>query len=119
MQHAGSMPREVRKRVIEIYTTEDGRQPFKDWFLGLKDKNTRARISRYIDRLEIGLLGDFKGVGDGVFELRLFFGPGYRIYFAEHGEVTVVLLLGGDKGTQAKDIETAKTYWKNYKERLS
>ncbi len=68
-----------------------------------------------LDRLEQGNFGDCKAVGDGVLELRMDFGPGYRVYFAEDGPDVVLLLLGGDKSTQDKDIETAKTYWREYR----
>ncbi len=68
-----------------------------------------------IGRLEYGLYGDCESVGDGVSELRIFLGPGYRVYFAEEVRHIVVLLCGGDKSTQDKDIKTAKTYWKEYK----
>ena len=78
----------------------------------------RVRIARYLDRIANGNLGDYKGVGGGVLEKRLFFGSGYRIYFAEYSEIIVVLLFGGDKGTQEKDIKAAKAYWNNYKERM-
>ena len=65
-------------------------------------------------RLEQGNFGDCASVGDGVSELRMFFGPGYRVYFGEHGDVVVILLCGGDKSSQNRDIEQAKTYWKEY-----
>ena len=76
----------------------------------------RARIRVRLDRLEQGNLGDCKSLGDGVSELRIDCGPGYRLYFAEDGPVIVLLLIGGDKGTQAKDIKTAKQYWSEYQE---
>jgi len=69
---------------------------------------------RRIGRVESGNYGDFKSLKDGLFELRLFFGSGYRVHFGEDGDTVVVLLCGGDKSTQDKDIETAKTYWKEY-----
>lgn len=111
------MAQEAKTRIVEVYMTADGRKPFWEWLEGIKDKRTGIRLSRYIDRIESGNLGDHKGVGEGVLEMRLFFGPGYRIYFAEHGDTIVVLLCGGDKSTQDKDIETAKTYWADYKEK--
>ena len=67
--------------------------------------------------MEDGNFGDHKGVGEGIFELRLFFGPGYRVYFAEDGDTIVLLLCGGDKSSQSRDIELAKQCWKDYKER--
>jgi putative addiction module killer protein len=100
---------------IVIYANKKGREPFFEWFSSLKDRTTRARIRNRIARLELGHLGDCEAVGDGIFELRLFFGSGYRIYFAEYESATV-LLCGGDKKTQSKDISKAKSYWKEFKE---
>lgn len=84
---------------IVIYQTADGKEPFTQWRRSLKDKTTIARIDRRLDQVARGHYGDFRPVGEGVFELRLFFGPGYRLYFAEDGD-TVVLLHGGDKSSQ-------------------
>ncbi len=81
---------------------------FESWFLRLKDRAARFRIQARIDRLELGNLGDFKSVGSGVFELRVDYGPGYRIYFARRGDELVILLCGGDKSSQSRDIEKAK-----------
>jgi putative addiction module killer protein len=75
---------------------------------------TRKRILDRLFRIESGNYGDYKSLKEGVLELRLKFGPGYRIYFGEDGDTVVVLLNGGDKGRQTKDIETAKAYWKEY-----
>lgn len=77
----------------------------------------RHRIRRRLDRVEIGNYGDYKPLGDGVYELKLHFGSGYRVYFAEYDDIIVILLCGGDKSTQSKDIEIAKTYWKELLER--
>ena len=70
-----------------------------------------------MDRVEIGNYGDYKPLGDGVYELKLHFGSGYRVYFAEDGYIIVILLCGGDKSSQSKDIEVAKAYWKELLER--
>ena len=70
-----------------------------------------------MDRVEVGNYGDYKPLGDGVYELKLHFGSGYRVYFAEYDDIIVILLCGGDKSTQSKDIEIAKTYWKELLER--
>ncbi len=98
---------------IELYTLPDGAIPFSEW-LGKLDKRNQARIVNRITRLEDGNFGDYKTVGDGVFELRFFFGSGYRVYYGLDGETLVLLLTGGDKKTQNKDIKTAKQYWKKY-----
>lgn len=98
---------------IELYTLPDGEIPFSAWLSKL-DKRNQARIVKRIARLEEGNFGDFKTVGDGVFELRFFFGSGYRVYYGLDGETLVLLLTGGDKKTQNKDIKIAKQYWQEY-----
>jgi putative addiction module killer protein len=79
-----------------------------DWLIELRDVNARARIAKRIDRIALGNFGDTKPVGNNVNELRFTFGPGYRVYYMLKGEVVVVLLCGGDKGSQSRDIEKAK-----------
>ncbi len=81
---------------------------FASWMRNLRDSNARKRIAARLLRLEHGLFGDAKGVGDGVRELRFDFGPGYRVYFSQRGRVIVVLLCGGDKDSQMQDIKRAK-----------
>ena len=101
---------------LVIYQTADGLEPFARWRKRLGDKVTIARVDRRLDRVRAGNYGDYKPVGEGVFELRLFFGPGYRVYFAEDGDTLVLLLSGGDKSTQARDIRAAQGYWQDYKQ---
>jgi putative addiction module killer protein len=81
---------------------------FIDWLSELRDAQARARIAKRINRLADGNFGDAKSVGDGVSELRFAFGPGYRVYYTRRGAVVVILLCGGDKDTQERDIERAK-----------
>ncbi|MFN3818887.1 type II toxin-antitoxin system RelE/ParE family toxin [Blastomonas sp.] len=81
---------------------------FIDWLVNLRDVAARARIAKRIDRVATGNFGDTKSVGDGVSELRFTFGPGYRVYYTRQGDVVVILLCGGDKGSQGRDIEQAK-----------
>jgi putative addiction module killer protein len=104
---------------VEIlqYQTKDGRTPVSEWLDGLRDATARARIVARLDRLAAGLLGDWKALGGGISELRVDHGPGYRVYFAQRGDTFILLLCGGDKRTQAKDIERAHAYWKDYKAR--
>jgi putative addiction module killer protein len=83
-------------------------ETFRIWRLRLKDVRVRALIASRLDRLAYGNAGDVKPVGQGISELRIDYGPGYRVYFKRRGEMIVVLLCGGDKSTQAKDIKTAK-----------
>jgi putative addiction module killer protein len=80
---------------------------YSRWFKGLRDRQTRARINVRIRRLSLGSPGDVKPVGEGVSELRIDYGPGYRVYFVQQGQALVVLLAGGDKDTQDRDIKTA------------
>ncbi len=81
---------------------------FIDWLTALRDTQARARIAKRIDRIAQGNFGDAKPVGDGVNELRFAFGPGYRVYYTRRGDVIVILLCGGDKDSQSRDIERAK-----------
>ena len=102
------------KKVI-VYSDKNGKEPFTKWLNGLNDARSRRRILTRLRRIEQGNYGDCKHLQDGVFELRLFFGPGYRIYFGEDGYRLVVLLCGGDKSIQQKDILKALKYWNEYK----
>ena len=90
--------------MIEVRKTD----VFANWFNGLRDKRAKARIQARIDRLEVGHFGDVASVGEGVSELRIFYGPGYRVYFVKQGSTVVILLSGGDKNTQNSDIIKAK-----------
>ena len=90
--------------MLEIRQTD----VYRDWFEGLKDRQARARILVRLRRLALGNPGDVKPVGEGVSELRIDYGPGYRVYCTQQGETVVVLLAGGDKRTQARDVDTAR-----------
>lgn len=102
-----------------IYQTAQARRPFEEWLDRLRDSTAEMRITRRIRQFQSGALGDYASVGEGVFELRIHFGPGFRVYFGRSGERIVVLLCGGDKSTQHKDIERAKEYWSDWKGRQS
>jgi putative addiction module killer protein len=102
---------------LRYYQTVAGAQPFVEWLQGLKDQQARARIEARIARVAVGNFGDAEPVGDGVLELRIDWGPGYRVYLARLGQVVVLLLCGGDKTTQQKDIDRAKAYFDDYKAR--
>jgi putative addiction module killer protein len=93
----------------EVRQTES----FARWFAGLRDPRARARIQARIDRLEIGNPGDVKPVGSGISEMRIDYGPGYRVYFVARGTAIVILLAGGDKRTQERDIATARELARN------
>ncbi|MBD1924857.1 type II toxin-antitoxin system RelE/ParE family toxin [Trichocoleus sp. FACHB-90] len=108
---------EVTPREIRLYITSDGRIPFKEWFDSLRDAKTQVKIDTRLNRVELGNLGDYQSVGEGVCELRIDYGPGYRIYFGQIGSTIVLLLCGGDKSTQTQDIRIAKEYWTEYRSR--
>ncbi len=98
---------------VREYLDERGRSPFREWLTSL-DSTTRARIQARVLRFESGNLGDHKDVGGGVLEARVQFGPGYRVYFGRSGRELVLLLLGGDKASQRKDIKRAQDFWDKY-----
>jgi putative addiction module killer protein len=104
----------VIEKDLIVYKMKDGKEPFQEWRKSLRDKVTLTRIDRRLEYVARGNYGDYKNVGEGVYELRFFFGSGYRVYFAEDGDTVVLLLCGGDKSTQSKDIVKAKSYWKDY-----
>ena len=104
---------------LRYYQTSDGKRPFVDWLEGLQDRQARTRIEARIARVASGTMGDVEPVGEGVLELRIDWGPGYRVYFARIGQVTVLLLCGGDKRTQQRDINRAKEYFQDYKARTA
>jgi putative addiction module killer protein len=105
--------------VIEVrrYLTNAGRDVFGEWLAGLKDTRTRAKIAARIDRLSAGNFGDCKSLRGGLFELRIHWGPGYRVYYAFDGRTCVLLLCGGDKRKQSSNIKRAQEYLKDYLER--
>ena len=100
-------------RVVH-YITEDGTDHFDRW-LRMQNAQVRARVQTRIDRIELGNFGDHHGVGSGVFELRLNFGPGYRIFYGRDGDELVILLGGGSKRRQSQDIEMAQAHWRAYR----
>lgn len=104
---------------VRHYLTPKGVDPFQAWLDGLKDLKGRTSILRRVDRLAAGQFGDRKFVGGGVFELRIDFGPGYRVYYGQDGKTAVLLLCGGSKRTQAGDIKQAVAYWTEYQGRGS
>ncbi|MGR6466363.1 type II toxin-antitoxin system RelE/ParE family toxin [Rhizobium sp. PAMB 3182] len=98
--------------MVELKQTET----FRKWWTKLKDERARGAIFARLDRLAYGHAGDVEPVGDGVSELRIHYGPGYRVYFQKHGNTLVILLCGGDKSTQGRDIRTAKRLAKEWSE---
>nr|WP_316188906.1 type II toxin-antitoxin system RelE/ParE family toxin [Bradyrhizobium sp. SZCCHNS1054] len=100
---------------IRYYVSANGNEPFADWFADL-DAVPRAKVTRAIARLEQGNLSSVKTVGEGVLEYRIDSGPGYRVYFGRDGDKLIILLTGGTKKRQQRDIETARVYWQEYKQ---
>jgi putative addiction module killer protein len=105
--------------MIELYRyqREDGGEPVTEWLDGLRDKIAQARIRVRLRQLQAGNFGDAEPVGEGVGELRIHVGAGYRVYFGRHGKAVVILLCGGDKSSQAADIKRAKAWWLDWKRR--
>jgi putative addiction module killer protein len=101
---------------LRTYRTESGQSPFEDWFAGL-DPIAQGRVSVALTRMEQGNLSNAKSVGGGVLEYRIDFGPGYRLYFGRDGQVLIIMLAGGDKRRQQRDIHAAIAYWENYRRR--
>jgi putative addiction module killer protein len=102
------------ERTVRLFLTVSGASPFEEWFDDLADVRAQQRILARIARLRLGNPGDWKALGGGVCELRIDYGPGYRLYFGELGKQIVILLAGGTKATQARDIKRAKDYWHDY-----
>ena len=109
------------KLVVEAYRTSSGKEPFTEWLASIRDRTTRGRIEKRMDRVENGNMGNYKRIGTNLYELRLDFGPGYRIYFniyfTESDSKTILILCAGDKSLQTSDIERAKEYSLDAKQR--
>lgn len=103
--------------LLRKYLTPDGRCPLDEWLHELRDIRAAKRVQIRIDRLTLGLEGDWRSVGDDVRELRIPEGKGYRVYYAWDSLTMILLICGGDKSSQSKDIEQAQAFWRNYRER--
>ena len=110
---------DVTPKVLKIFRTVNGKQPFIEWLTSLRDERAAARVKTRLARARLGNLGSTRPVGDGVQELKIDHGPGYRVYFGQVGNEIVILLCGGDKGDQDEDIKKAKEYWASYKKEKS
>lgn len=106
---------DAKPRTIEYYETADGKCPYKEWFDGLTDRMGQVQLDKRLARVRLGLLGEWRDVGEGVIEL-IFknTGPGYRIYCGQDGVTLVIILCGGTKRSQQRDIDRAKKYWREY-----
>jgi putative addiction module killer protein len=99
---------------IQDYLSPEGDDPYATWLASLADRQARARILVRIGRMASGNLGDVRPVGDGVWEARFDWGPGYRVYYAQAGKRLILLLIGGDKRKQQSDIKVAHAYWDDW-----
>ena len=108
------MGQSIEPKTVVIYTHKNGHEPFLDWLNQIRDAAMRRSILARLRRLESGNYGDCKYLQSGVYELRFFFGSGYRVYFAEDKQTIILLLTAGSKATQRKDIVTAISYWQEY-----
>lgn len=105
------------KKELRTYRTKEGKEPFIDWLESLRDRTGRANITNRLNRVVLGNYGDCEPVGDGVYELRIHYGPGYRVYFSDQKDTIILLLIGGSKHTQSSDIKKAKQFWAEFRER--
>ena len=102
---------------IREYTDEQGRNLFREWVTNLRDEQAARRIADRIERMKAGNFGDVRMLGQGLSEMRIHYGPGYRLYYGREGERIYLLLCGGDKSSQSRDIEKARAYWQDHKRR--
>jgi len=102
---------------VRHYVTEDEHDPFQEWVKKLRDPIAKVQVLKRVNRIEGGNFGDHKACREGVWELRIDHGPGYRVYYALTGNVVILLLCGGDKGSQDADIKRAIGYWKEWQRR--
>ncbi len=107
----------VKPQIIKIYTSSNGSSPYEEWLEGLRDIRARAKIRVRIDQLTLGNFGRCRFLNEGLGELKIDWGPGYRVYFGQNGLTLVLLLCGGDKSSQDKDLKKAKELWIDYRRR--
>lgn len=106
---------DAQPRELVEFETGNGKSPFSEWLNAFRGIRARALIRKRLNRLRMGNFGDTQNLGGGIHELRIFYGPGYRVYFGLDGKKIVVLLCGGDKKSQNRDIKKAEEYWKEYR----
>lgn len=104
--------------VIKHYKKDNNSSPFEEWINHLKDCKNQIRILLAIERMALGNFNNCKSLGDGICELKLYFGSGYRVYFGIYNNQIIILLCGGDKSSQSKDVALAKKYWNTYLESM-
>ena len=109
---------QIHPKEILTYTTPNGRSPYRQWYTRIKDEKAQIAISNRIARLRTGNFGDFKRLGPNLYELRIHYGPGYRVYFGVFQNDIVILLCGGTKRAQQRDITRAQNYWNDFLKRM-
>ncbi len=107
---------QIKQRVVDYYKTPTGKEPAKEWLSSVKDTLTQAILYKRIRQAGLGQFGKTRNVGDGVWELKIDYGPGYRVYYGIHGDELILILMAGSKRTQTTDIKKARTYWTEWKE---
>jgi putative addiction module killer protein len=108
---------QIKPREVHYFETPAGKAPARDWLSSIKDKLTQAILYKRIRQAGLGQFGKTRNVGDGVWELKIDYGPGYRVYYGIHGDELILILMAGSKRTQAADIKKAQAYWNEWKER--
>ncbi|MBI5745298.1 MAG: type II toxin-antitoxin system RelE/ParE family toxin [Elusimicrobia bacterium] len=106
------------KKISAVYRTAAGAEPYSDYVNSLRDREGAAKIRVRVTRAELGNLGDHKNIGRGIIELRIDYGPGYRVYVGLHGLELIVLLCAGAKCSQREDVRRAMAFWEDYKRNL-
>ena len=110
---------EIIPRDVRNYVTPEGHEPYEEWVNSYRNRKTRAIIRERVNRLHLGNFGDYKRLTADLYELRIHYGPGYRVYFGVVDRVIVILLCGGSKKTQRRDIQRAKEYWGELRSRAN
>lgn len=108
-------PRAKKMKEIQFFENDNGKEPFTEWFAGLRDIMAKIKVRQRLDRMSKGNFGYVEPVGEGVSEAKIDYGPGYRIYFANLSKKRILILYGGDKSTQKKDIKKSQKYFKEFK----
>lgn len=108
---------ESRSKTILEFVRQGGRNPFRLWLRALKDLRAQATIDSRLTRVRLGNFGHCRSIGGSLWELKIDYGPGYRVYFGQDGDTVIILLCGGDKSTQEVDIKKARLFWAEYRER--
>lgn len=109
---------DVIEKAVYFYQSGSGRVPFEEWLLSLDDARAKSVVRARLARLRVGSFGDCKSIGRGIYELRIFYGPGYRIYFARLSDRSLLILRAGAKDRQKQDIQEAERCWDDYRRRL-